>query len=203
MPTLDPRIDIYIDRAAPFAQPILMHLRQLVHDACPEVVETMKWSFPHFEYRGVLCSMASFKQHCAFGFWKSELLDDPDGVLTPTGESGMGHLGQIKSLADLPPDAVLRGFILQAMKLNEASIKKSGPAGRSSPKMLVIPDYFLEALQSNEHALRNFNAFSYSHKKEYVEWIVDAKTEATRQKRLATAIEWMAEGKDQNWRYKK
>ncbi len=202
MPLTDPRIDAYIAGAEPFAQPILQHLRRLIHGTCPEVAETMKWRFPHFEYRGILCSMAAFKQHCAFGFWKSELLNDPDGVLKATGEAGMGHLGQIKSLADLPPDDVLCGFILQAMQLNEMNVKKPGP-DKAAQHSLEMPAYVMEALRANEQALRQFEAFSYSHKKEYLEWITGAKTEATRQKRLATMLEWLAEGKDRNWQYKK
>lgn len=179
----------------------MTHLRELVHTAVPEVEETMKWSFPHFDYKGIMCSTAAFKQHCAFNFWKSSLLSDPKKILTATGAEGMGHLGRITSLKDLPSDKDLIGFIKQAAKLNEEGVslpKKSKPAEK---KELVVPDYFMSALRKNKKALATFAGFSYSNKKEYVEWVTEAKTEETRNKRLTTAIEWMAEGKVRNWKY--
>ena len=125
MPVIDPRIDEYISRSAEFAKPILSHLRSVVHKACPGVTETMKWSFPHFDYAGsILCSMASFKQHCTFGFWLGSLMPDPDKILSAVGEkTAMGHFGQIKSMKDLPSDKVLIKYIKEAMALNEKGIK--------------------------------------------------------------------------------
>ena len=199
MPTPDPRVDAYIAHAANFAKPILLHIRKLVHAACPQVAETMKWSFPHFDCKGTLCSMAAFKQHCALGFWKGELIFGQ----TAAAQATMGHFGRLTSLADLPGDKLLIGYIKKAVKLNEAGVKKPAPTKSSSKRELVVPDYFMAALKKNKQALTAFENFSYSHRKEYVEWIVEAKREETRVKRLATALEWLAEGKARNWKYER
>ncbi|MBK7653496.1 MAG: YdeI/OmpD-associated family protein [Flammeovirgaceae bacterium] len=195
----DKRVDAYILKSADFAVPILTHLRELVHLACPEVVEVIKWSFPNFEYKGLMCNMAAFKNHCSFGFWKASLMKDKTLVKNAESESSMGHLGPIKSLKDLPSDKVIIQYIKEAAKLNEAGIKveKKKPV----KKELVIPPYFIKALKANKAALKTFDGFSYSNKKEYVTWITEAKTEATRTSRMATAIEWMGEGKIRNWKY--
>lgn len=198
----DKRIDAYIVKAQPFAWPILEHLRALVHKTCPEVEESIKWSFPHFNYKGeMMCSMASFKQHCAFGFWKASLMKDKTLVANAKGETAMGHLGRITSLKDLPSDATIIRYIKEAMQLNDAGIKveKKKPGSEE----LEIPDYFIKELLKNKAAKKTFEAFSPSNKKEYVLWITEAKTEATRKSRMATAIEWMAEGKPRNWKYMK
>jgi uncharacterized protein YdeI (YjbR/CyaY-like superfamily) len=197
MGTQDPRIDAYIARSAEFARPILTHIRKLVHATCPDVEETMKWSFPHFQYKGMLCSMAAFKEHCAFGFWKGALVIEG----APEAERGMGQFGRITRLADLPPPKVLTGYIKKAMKLNDDGVKTPARAKPKTPRELVIPDDLASALQGNHQAQAAFEKFSPSHKREYVEWITEAKTQATRSKRLATAIEWMAEGKSRNWKY--
>src|SRR5689334_12878262 len=110
----DPRIDAYIEKAQPFSQPILKKLRQLIHTACPEVTETIKWGMPSFEYKGPMCGFAAFKQHCVFGFWKTKLIDDPKGYMqerSAQGGDAMGNLGRITSVKDLPPDKVLLDFI--------------------------------------------------------------------------------------------
>ena len=194
----DARIDAYIAKSADFAKPILMHLREVVHAACPDVEETMKWSFPHFMYKGMLCSMASFKEHCAFGFWKGELIVANSGG---AGESAMGQFGRITQLSDLPSKRVLSGYIKEAMKLNEAGVKAPTRSKPKVAKELVVPEDLAGALQSNPKARATFEKFSPSHQREYVEWITEAKTQATRQRRLATAIEWMADGKPRNWKY--
>jgi len=197
----DSRIDTYIAKAQPFAQPVLEHLRELIHAACPGVEETMKWSFPHFMYKGaILASMASFKQHMAFGFWKASIMNDPHNILTITDRDAMGHMGQIRSLKDLPKDKILKEYIKQAAKLNEQGIKieRAKPAAK---KELEVPDYFMKAIKKNKAALKTFEAFSTSNKREYVEWITEAKTDDTRDKRMTQAIEWMAEGKVRNWKY--
>lgn len=196
----DKRIDAYIAKAEPFARPILKHLREVVHKTCPEVKETMKWSFPHFDYKGVMCSMASFKQHAVFGFWKASLMKDKSLMQNAASETSMGHLGKILSVKDLPSDKVLTGYIKEAMALNEAGKKVE----RAKPVMnrdVKVPNYFQKAINANKAASRIFEAFSPSNKKEYVEWIIDAKTDATRQKRMETAVEWMSEGKIRNWKY--
>jgi uncharacterized protein YdeI (YjbR/CyaY-like superfamily) len=197
MPATDPRIDAYIEKSQDFARPILTHIRELVHAACPDVQETMKWSFPHFDYKGMLCSMASFKEHCAFGFWKQSLLEDS---AFPADKTAMGSFGRITSLSDLPDDATIKKLIHDAMKLNDAGIKiKKAPAKERAE--LVVPDILNAALASNELAAETFNSFPYSKKKDYVMWITEAKSDATRDKRLATTIEWLAEGKSRNWKY--
>ena len=199
----DPRIDTYIIKSASFAIPVLEYLRALVHETCPDVKETMKWSFPHFEYKGsILCSMASFKQHCAFGFWLESRLTDPDKLLAVNGERvGMGSLGKITGIDDLPAEAHLKGFILEAMRLIDSGVKLKKENKPQEPKELVVPEYVTEALADNAAARKVFEGFSYSNKKEYVEWFEDAKTEATREKRIAQALEWLAEGKVRNWKY--
>jgi uncharacterized protein YdeI (YjbR/CyaY-like superfamily) len=191
----DPRIDVYIAKSAEFARPILKHLRKVVHAACPEVEETIKWSFPHFDYKGeMMCSMASFKGHCAFGFWKSSL------VLGDKVTNGaMGQLGRITSIDDLPAEKTLTSYVKKAARLNDAGIK-AGRAPRRARPELEVPEELTEALKKSK-ALTSFEALPPSHRREYVEWIVDAKREDTRKRRLATAVEWIAEGKSMNWKY--
>lgn len=198
-----PRIDAYIERSADFAKPILNHIRQMVHEVCPDVQETIKWGFPHFEYKGVICNMASFKNHCAFGFWKASLMKDTHKLFSISGENAMGHFGRITSLNDLPSDEILKSYILEAVNLNKEGIKIPGKSKPKDKKELQTPEYFLEALSKTAIALSTFENFSYSNKKEYIEWIEDAKTESTRNKRLETAVEWIAEGKVRNWKYVK
>lgn len=197
MSRCDPRVDAYIDRSKDFAKPILTHLRKLVHAAAPNVSETIKWSMPAFEYKGIVCGFASFKEHCTFGFWKESLLQR-DAV--PAQRTAMGSFGRITSLKDLPKDAVIKNLVKQAVELNEKGIKVERKPAKAK-KELVVPDILLEALARDEKAAETFNNFPYSCRKEYVEWITEAKTEPTRDKRLATTIEWLAEGKRRNWKY--
>ena len=197
MPSYDKRIDAYIEKSAEFAQPIMVHLRELIHKACPEVTETLKWSMPAFEYKGILCGFAAFKQHATFMFWKQSLLESD---AFPKIKTAMGSFGRITSLKDLPGDKVILGLIHQAMELNEKGVKvPKKPA--AAKKELVVPDILTKALSKNKAAKTTFENFPYSCKKEYVEWITEAKTEPTRDKRLATTIEWLAEGKRRNWKY--
>lgn len=204
MANIDPRVDDYIDKAADFAKPILVHLRHVIHRACPDVKEVIKWSFPNFEYRGsILCNMAAFKQHCSFGFWLASQMSDPENLIQTVGEkSSMGHFGQIKTIQDLPSDQVLIRYIKEAMALNEKGVKVK-KVESVAPKEIETPAYFLDALKQSSSALIAYEKFSPSHKREYVEWITEAKTEATRNKRIATALEWIAEGKSRNWKYAK
>lgn len=199
----DPRVDVYIAKANDFAKPILEHLRDLVHKACPDVEETIKWGFPNFDYKGPYCSMASFKQHCAFGFWKAKLMKDAQLMNNAEDESSMGHFGRITSLKELPSNKKIIGYLKEAKKLNDDGVKLPKKPAAKIKKEIVPPDYFLKLLMKNKRASDTFNAFSPSNKKEYVEWIVDAKTDETRTKRMKTAIEWMAEGKPRNWKYMK
>ena len=199
MPTVDPRIDAYIEKSADFAKPILTHLRKLISKACPDVVETIKWSMPCFDYKGMLCNMASFKAHCAFGFWKQSLMESD---AFPANKTAMGSFGRITSVKDLPSDKVMIGLIRQAMELNDKGIKvpKKAPVQK---KDVVVPGDLTKALSKNKAAKTAFENFSPSHKREYVQWIEEAKTEPTRNKRLATTVEWLSEGKSRNWKYER
>jgi uncharacterized protein YdeI (YjbR/CyaY-like superfamily) len=193
----DARIDAYIAKSGDFAKPILTYFRNLVHEACPDVEETMKWSFPNFTYKGMLCGMAAFKEHCSVGFWKESLiLPSKDGEV----REGMGSLGRITKLSDLPSKKVLSGYIKEAVKLNEAGIKT--PRAKSkAPKKLVVPEDLSRALSANPAAQATFQSLGPSYQREYIEWITEAKTQATRTRRLETAIEWLSEGKKRNWKY--
>lgn len=201
MPSFDPRIDAYIQKSAAFAQPIMEHLRELVHKACPQVEETVKWGFPHFEYKGILCSMAAFKQHCTFGFWKAAIMKDEKNILNVADKHSMGHFDRIESMKDLPADKVLISYIKEAVKLNEDDIKLPAKP-KEAKKELETPPQLLAALKKNKAAQKTFENFSPSHKREYIEWITEAKTDATRDKRIETTIEWLTEGKSRHWKYK-
>jgi uncharacterized protein YdeI (YjbR/CyaY-like superfamily) len=192
----DPRIDAYIAKSADFAKPILTEIRAVVHDVCPDVEETMKWSFPHFDYKGMMCSMAAFKEHCAFGFWKASLILDGNG----RSEEAMGQFGRMTALSDLPSKQVMRDYIQKAMALNESGTTvKREP--RSPKEAITVPADFTAAVKKNKKALAVFEAFSPSHRREYLEWITEAKSADTRKRRIAQAIEWMAQGKSRNWKY--
>ena len=194
----DPRVDAYIAKSAEFARPILTTIRETVHASCPDVVEEMKWSFPHFTYKGMLCSMASFTHHAAFGFWKAEL------VLGRGKErDAMGHFGRLTKPSDLPSKTVLAGYVKTAAALNDAGVKVPRAPKRAAPKAVKVPSDLTAALKKNKKAQSGFGAMSPSHKREYVEWITGAKSDETRGRRLAQAIEWMADGKARNWKYER
>lgn len=199
----DKRIDAYIGKAAEFAKPVLNHLRKLVHETCPDVEEAIKWGMPYFIYKDeMMCGMASFKQHCVFGFWKATLMKDPVLLENARKESAMGHLGRITSMKDLPSDVKIRSYIKEAMKLNEDGVKNKITT-RGKAKALKEPDYFLKAVKKSKKAWTAYQAFSQSHKNEYVEWITEAKTAPTREKRIAQMMEWLEESKPRNWKYMK
>jgi uncharacterized protein YdeI (YjbR/CyaY-like superfamily) len=202
----NPKVDAYLAKTQPFAQPIMTHLRELVHRGCPEVEETIKWSRPFFEYRGaILCNMSAFKEHCSFGFWGEEI----GAVLREAKvlqRDGMGSLGRITSVKDLPSDKLMLGWIRQAAGFIASGEYTSPIAARhkvvKAPKPPPqTPTEFTAALKKDKKASAVFAAFSPSCKREYVEWIADAKRPETREKRIATAIEWIAEGKQRNWKY--
>ena len=190
----DARVDAYIDKSAAFARPILTRLREVVHAACPEVWETMKWSMPHFDYEGPLCGMSAFKEHCAFGFWKGSLI-----VENPSTEA-MGQLGRIRSPKDLPPKKTLTAWIRKGMALNEQVVKVPR-ASKAKKAEVSVPADLEKALGRNAKARAAFAGFSPSYRREYVEWIEEAKRPETRRKRVATSVEWMAEGKPRHWKY--
>lgn len=199
MPTIDPRVDAYIQKAQPFARPILTHLRTIVHQSCPEVVETIKWSNPAFEYKGPFCGFAAFKQHATFGFWKWELLKDR--LPGSAGLNPANQFGRITSIDDLPSAKELARIIKAAAKLNDDGVK-APPMRRQGPRpALKAPPDLLKALAKNKKAQATFDAFPPGQRREYVEWVLDAKRAETRQQRITTAVEWMAEGKVRHWKY--
>ncbi|MCG3125426.1 MAG: hypothetical protein CHACPFDD_00246 [Phycisphaerae bacterium] len=207
-PNHDPRIDAYIAKSAEFARPILAHLRAIVRAGCPQAVETLKWSMPAWEYKGLLCGMAAFKQHCTFGFWKHQLVV-PEPMAARKSKNGgskadeaMGEFGRITSVADLPPKKVLIGYVRKAAKLNDEGVKVARPK-RAPAKPLPVPPDLAAALKKDKSAAGHFEQFSPSKRKDYIEWLTEAKTEETRQRRLATAMEWIAEGKSRNWKYER
>lgn len=199
MGTRDPRVDAYIGKSAPFARPILDHLREVVHEACPEVEETMKWSAPHFTYKGLLCGMMAFKAHCSFGFWKGELVVDEKERKA----EAMGQFGCITSVTDLPPRDVVVRYVKRAMELNEQGVKapSRGGAARKPKPEIPVPPELSRALARNRKAREAFEGLSPGKRREYLEWIAGAKRDDTRAKRLATTVEWLEEGKTLNWKY--
>jgi uncharacterized protein YdeI (YjbR/CyaY-like superfamily) len=197
--TRDPRIDAYIHCQADFARPILEHLRGVVHAACPEAEETLKWGMPHFLYKGqMLAGMAAFKAHATFGFRRAK------EVLGETGaeRDAMGQFGRLKSVADLPPEEELKGLVREAMALTDAGGRPSRPEAAPKPE-LETPRELEAALAASPAARAAFDGFPPGARREYVEWVVEAKRPETRDRRIAQAVEWLAEGKRRNWKYEK
>lgn len=200
----DARVDAYIAKAAAFAQPILNELRDRVHEGCPEATETIKWGMPFFEYHGLLANMSAFKAHCAFGFWKGGSMLKAEGA--EPADTAMGQFGRIASLTDLPARKTFVGYVKQAAKRNVdlSSGAMEKPAKKRPPRPeLPVPEFLADALKKSRKAGASFAAMPPSHRREYIEWLTEAKTEPTRAKRLATALEWIAEGKGRNWKYEK
>ena len=197
----------YFLKSQDFAIPILEHLQYLVHKACPEVEEALKWSFPHFLYKGkILCSMASFKEHCAFGFWLAPEMKDPDKIFMRDKEgveSAMGHLGKIKSLKDLPSDKILLKYIKEAMLLIDQGVTLSSKTKNKKADEIPLPAEVLNRLKKNKSALTFFDSLSASQKNEYTNWILDAKQESTKERRIVQMIEQLSEGKTRNWKYER
>lgn len=204
MGTKDKRIDAYIAKSADYAKPILAHLRKLINKTCPEVTETIKWGMPAFEYKGPFIFFAAFKKHAVLSFWKAALMSDAKFLTGKGTKESMGNLGRIESIEDLPKDKILINWIKDAMKLNESGIKfnPSSKPKHKKNEYSMHPD-FEKALSKNKAAKKTFESFSPSHKKEYLEWIGEVKTDETREKRINTAIDWIAEGKSRNWKYQK
>jgi hypothetical protein len=188
-----PEVDRYIEKAAPFAQPILKRIRKAVHAADPRIVETVKWGVPFFEYRGIVVSMAAFKEHVRWGFWKWKLIGG--------GVPSMGKT-KITDVSELPPDDEIIAAVREGVRLNEEGMKKAAPARKAKPEA-ELPDDLAAALKKAPKAAKTFKEFPPSHRREYIQWITEAKQEATRQKRIAQTVEWLAEGKPRNWKYMK
>jgi hypothetical protein len=199
MPRKDARVDAYIAQAQPFARPILERIRKAVHAACPEAVETIKWSMPAFEYKGPLAGMAAFKAHATLGFWKASLMKT-----VPADKRGeaMGQFGRFESIDDVPSEAALVRMVKEAAALNDAGVKvpRASRTAKPAPK---APAYMLAVLMKNKKALASWQRFPPSHQREYIAWITEAKTEETRARRLDTAVAWIADGKGRNWKHER
>lgn len=191
-------VDVYIEQAAEFARPLLRHWRDLIHRECPDAGETIKWSMPFFTRKALLSNMAAFKGHCAFGFWHGTEVAAAAGFKSD--DEAMGLLGRVTCLTDFPPDKVIRRLICEAVILDDAGFKKSSRPVKAKPT-LVVPDDLAAALKTNPKAQAVFEGFPPSHQREYVEWITEAKREETRHRRLAQAVEQLAEGKSRYAKY--
>ena len=192
----DSRIDAYIERSQPFAKPVLQHVRERVHAAVPEAEETMKWSSPAYTLGGkILLMTAAFKQHAALNFWRGQELRGEQA-----NADAMGQFGKITSLADLPPDGELDRLIREAAELTQ-----SAPAPRKTKHAPKLPPEmhpeFAAALAKSPKAKAALDGFPPSAQRDYLEWISEAKQDSTRAKRIATAVEWLSEGKRRHWRY--
>lgn len=195
MPTLDPRIDAYLAGVPDFARPILERLREDVHAACPDVVETIKWSRPHFVLDGkLLCGMSAFKAHCTFGFWEREGAEPGQG-------GAMGDFGRIATLADLPGRAELRKKIKAAVALLRSGATRAAKPDRAPRPQLAMPADFAAALAHVKAAQQHYDAFPPGKQRDYLAWVLEAKREDTRARRIEQAVAWLAEGKSRNWQY--
>lgn len=202
MKARDERIDLYISKSADFAQEILLHLREVIHDFCPNVEEGMKWSMPFFMYRGkILCNFASFKQHCSFGFWLHSEMSDLHGIFKRSAEGGMGSLGKITAMSDLPKDDQLGAYILEAMSLIEQGTIPRELNPKFKKPAAEVPEELQKLLETEPKAKAVFDALPPSHQREYTNWISEAKREETKQRRLQQTIENLLEGKSKDWKY--
>ena len=197
----DPRVDAYIAKSPDFAKPILSYLRDVIHQGCPDVVETIKWGTPTFDHYGIMAGIGAFKQHCVLGFWKSPLLVLDGKPLSKEMESGAGQFGKLTSVKDLPAKSKLLKLVKDAARLNEAGVAVERKVKPAAP--VEVPAELTRALQKNTRARAAFVAFPPSHKREYAQWIAEAKTAETRQRRIETALEWISEGKSRNWKYER
>jgi uncharacterized protein YdeI (YjbR/CyaY-like superfamily) len=191
------QVNAYIAKSPEWARPILTSFRETVHAACPDCEEAMKWSTPTFMYHGILCGMAAFKEYCALHFWKGELIF---GKGLGGGEGAAAQFGRLTSAKDMPSKKLLTRYVKRAMELNEQGVQL--PKRPAKPKKpLAMPADFKAAIKKSKRAHATYEAFSPSHQREYLEWITDAKADETRSRRVAQAVEWMAEGKARNWKY--
>jgi uncharacterized protein YdeI (YjbR/CyaY-like superfamily) len=199
----DPRVDAYIAKQADFARPIITRFREVVHEADPDIIEDIKWGAPAFMHNGIVCIIAGFKQHCAVNFWRRGLIVGTR-ARRATDDKEMAKLERITSVADLPSKATITGYVRLAVKLNAGGVTTTKPAKKVAPKKKTpvrTPPSLSKALARNAKAKATYDGFSPSHKREYIEWITEAKTDETRDRRIEQALGWMAEGKPRNWKY--
>ncbi|MDR0181689.1 YdeI/OmpD-associated family protein [Lysobacter arvi] len=196
---IDPRIDAYIAQAADFARPLLVHIREGVHAACPDAEETLKWGMPSFTWRGkILCGMAAFKQHVTLWFREGRSVVGDDAS-----REAMGQFGRITKKSELPGKRELAGYVKQAMARIETAAIEPATKKPAAKAALPVPDDLAAALRRNAKARATFDGFAPGYRRDYIEWIVGAKREDTRQRRVVQAVEWLAEGKTRNWKYVK
>lgn len=200
MGTCAPEVDQYIEAAAAFARPILRHVRACFHRACPDIEETIKWGFPYFVKDGMVGGMSAFKAHVSVGFWNADRLTDPEGLMAKVGGNEMAAF-KVGSLDDLPAEGTIIGWVREAVALNESGYKRPMRTARKDPALISAPDDLAAAMDRVPAAQATWDGFAYSHRKEYVDWIVSAKRDATRDQRVAQAVEWMSGGKRRNWKY--
>ncbi|HEY8023404.1 MAG TPA: YdeI/OmpD-associated family protein [Burkholderiaceae bacterium] len=202
-PKTNPKLDAYAEKIEDFAKPIFAHLRALIHASCPDVVEEIKWGNPHFDYHGdMMCIFAAYKKHCSFTFYKDELMGDARLKANVALPAAKRFMGKLTDVAELPPSRELKSWIKESMALNEKGAKL--PVRESkTPKEVDMPAAFAEKLQANPKIGSIFESKSASFQKEYKAWIGEAKTDATRDKRIEEAMAWIAEGKGRFWKYAK
>ena len=195
-----PSVDAYLRKAPAFAQPIIEHLREVVHAACPEVEECIKWNCPFFVYRGPVCAVAAFKAHCRIGFWKADVLRKG-----PAAAAALASLERVTQVSEFPSRAALTALVQGAVKLNEDGVlaewQKAQQERRKNPVPVKPPPALAAALKKNARARKTWDAFTPSHRRDYVVWIAAAKTDETRDRRVQQTVEWLAEGKTRHWKY--
>lgn len=202
MPDDRKRVDAYIAQAAPFARPILERIRRAVHLGCPDIEERIKWGVPSFEKDGMVCGMAAFKAHATFGFWKGRLLDDPRSILRAKGTASF-MAERLTDVSQLPADGILADYVRRAVELNRKIAAGDGPKAppRKRKPEAKVPPALAAALKKNPKAEVVFRGFPPGKRRDYIEWITEAKTQETRRRRLETAVEWISQGKSRNWKY--
>ena len=196
MGTRDKRIDAYIAKAAPFARPILTRIRADVHTACPDVEESLKWGAPAYLHHGILCISAAFKAHCALVLWRAPLIA---GAVKS--RDSRGHFGKLTSVKDLPTKPVLVKLLKQAVTVNESGTRRSQRAAPKAKKAVLVPADLAAGLRKSAKARKEWADFSPSARREYIDWITEAKRPETRAERLKTTLQWVAQGKPRNWKY--
>lgn len=203
MKQTNPKIDTYIAKAADFAKPILFHLRELIHDACPEVDEEIKWALPHFSYKGAtLCTLGAYKAHISFSLFNADQLKDPRMKESVKAGKKFGYMDKIRTLSELPSEKILTGYLKEIIAINASGVKKPTPSKKEQVPV-EVPAFFFERLNKHPKAKKVFESKSPSFRKEYAKWLNDAKTDATRETRATQSIEWISEGKGRFWQYEK
>jgi hypothetical protein len=204
MGTRDRRVDAYIARLPDFSREICTRFRSIVHECAPEIDEDIKWGHPSFMHKGIVCGMAAFKAHVVIHFWKTALLTGSH-ARRATDDKTLERLARVTSASELPPKTAIAGFLKAAVKLNDGAVKAPSPtkAARKTRAPLRTPPIFSKALERNAKAKATYDGFSASHRREYVEWITEAKSSETRDRRIEQALGWLAEGKPRNWKYMK